>query len=91
MNWYIIILCYNAFVFLIFGLDKLFAMNKHRRISERTLLLLSFFFGAVGAMFGMVVFCHKTRKMKFRLLVPLFVVLNIVLVEFAIKYGCGIL
>ena len=87
MNIYIIFLCYNLLVFFVYGLDKLFAIKKHRRISEKTLLLFSFFMGGVGAIFGMTVFCHKTRKMKFRLLVPLFVILNIAAVIYAIKNG----
>ena len=34
------------------------------------------FFGGAGALFGMVVFNHKTSKMKFRIFVPLFFWLN---------------
>ena len=87
MKLYIILLCYNLLVFFIYGTDKLFAIKKLRRISEKTLLLFSFFMGGIGAMFGMTVFCHKTRKMKFRLLVPMFVIMNVVLIVYAIKKG----
>ena len=74
-------------MFFIYGTDKLFAIKKLRRIREKTLLLFSFFMGGIGAMFGMTVFCHKTRKMKFRLLVPMFVIMNVVLIVYAIKKG----
>lgn len=91
MNWYIILVSYNLVVFLIYGLDKLFAVKKHHRISERTLLMFAFLMGAAGAIFGMTVFCHKTRKMKFRLLVPLFVIINTIAVIYLTKYGCKII
>ncbi len=87
MKPYIVLISYNILVFLIYGTDKLFAIKKHRRIRERTLLTFSLFMGAVGAMFGMTVFCHKTRKMKFRLLIPLFVILNIIFIVYITKYG----
>ncbi len=70
---------WNIFVMLIFGIDKLLARRKKKRISEKSLLLLAFLFGGFGAIFGMVVFNHKTSKVKFRFLTPLAVILNIVL------------
>ena len=42
--------------------------------------------GGIGAMFGMVLFNHKTSKTKFRLLVPLYAVLSIALVHLACKF-----
>lgn len=67
---------WNLVVWLIYGTDKLLAKHHQRRISEGVLLTLAFCMGAVGAMFGMVVFNHKTAKPKFRFLVPLYVLLN---------------
>ena len=58
-----IVLCVlgvNLLCFLIFGLDKAFAVRRKRRIPEATLLTLSFLGGSVGAMLGMTVFRHKT-------------------------------
>ena len=71
-----IFLIWNVFVSLVYGWDKLRARAGGRRIRERTLILLSYLLGGVGAMFGMVVFNHKTSKMKFRILVPLSVPVN---------------
>ncbi len=68
---------WNFIVFLTYGLDKGFARRGTRRISERTLLMLAFFMGAAGAAFGMYVFHHKTRKKKFRILIPVYLILNI--------------
>ena len=64
------ILC---FVFLAISLVTLalYAIDKSRarrgawRISERTLLLFSFFGGALGGLFGMYVCRHKTRHWYF--------------------------
>ena len=79
-------LVWNLVVFFIYGIDKSKARREARRISEKFLLLVALLLGAIGAMFGMVVFNHKTSKMKFRLLVPLLVVLNLVLGWIAVVY-----
>ncbi|MEN6442669.1 MAG: DUF1294 domain-containing protein [Methanoregula sp.] len=66
----------NSIAFLSFAYDKHKTRNNGWRISEGTLLVLAFLgpFGAYGAM---LMFRHKTRKIKFYL-VPLFLVLHIV-------------
>ena len=50
----------NLMTFLLFGLDKLLAIRRRRRIPEATLLTLSFLAGSPGAMLGMALFRHKT-------------------------------
>ena len=72
----IAIAVWNIFVFIIYGADKLCARLHKRRIRERTLISLAYLIAGVGAMFGMVVFNHKTSKMKFRILIPLSVVIS---------------
>lgn len=74
----IAIAVWNIFVFIIYGADKLCARLHKRRIRERTLISLAYLIAGVGAMFGMVVFNHKTSKMKFRILIPLSVVISVV-------------
>ncbi len=74
--WSIAFTVWNLIVFFLFGWDKLAAKKHWSRIQEGLMLLVAFLFGGVGAMFGMVLWNHKTSKMKFRLLIPLFVVLN---------------
>lgn len=64
-------LIWNLFTFLQMGMDKRKAVKEKQRISEKTLLLSAFFMGAVGSGAGMLVFHHKTKKWKFRILVPL--------------------
>ncbi len=67
----LVLMFWNLIVMLLYGLDKLFAKMHSRRISEFSLLLCAFLLGGFGAILGMVLFNHKTKKMKFRLLVPL--------------------
>ena len=74
-----IILIINVVTFVLFGFDKFRAKTKGFRVPEIVLILLSLFFGGVGALLGMVLFNHKTSKMVFRIIVPLSFVLNYVL------------
>ncbi len=69
MNKYILII--NVITFIAYGIDKQKAKNKQRRISEKALITLSFIGGSLGAYLGMIIFHHKTKKTKFKILVPL--------------------
>ena len=73
-NYLFALLIWNLVVMLVYGFDKARAKRGGRRIKEATLVLLAFLLGGFGAMFGMVLFNHKTSKTKFRFLVPLAVV-----------------
>lgn len=54
------ILGVNLLSCLIYGLDKLLAIRRKRRIPEVSLLTLAVLTGSVGAMLGMLFFRHKT-------------------------------
>ena len=86
MIYGIIFLIWNIFVMLVYVTDKLLAKRQRRRISEKDLLLFACLFGGVGAMFGMVIFNHKTSKPKFRFLVPLAAVFSTLAVWAFFKY-----
>ena len=80
--WLLII---NAAAFLAYGLDKLLAKLKARhekvpRLPERNLLLLAIVGGGIGAWLGMEVFRHKTQHRSFRICVPLFTLIWIVVI-----------
>lgn len=77
-----IFIMWNAFVFFLYGFDKNQAKKKKRRISEKGLIYCTAFMGAPGAFLGMVVFRHKTKKTKFKLLVPLFLILEIIIIGY---------
>ena len=76
-NLITVFLIWNAIVMLLYGIDKLLAKKRGRRISEFTLLLCAFLFGGIGAMTGMVFFCHKTSKKKFLILIPISLIVGI--------------
>ncbi len=61
----------NLAAFALYGLDKGKAIRKRWRIPERHLIGMAWAGGAAGALLGMLVFHHKIRKWKFRILVPL--------------------
>ncbi|MCR5123455.1 MAG: DUF1294 domain-containing protein [Ruminococcus sp.] len=70
----------SVITFFVYGADKLGAKindpkKRHTRVPEAVLLNLAFFGGAWGAALGMLVFHHKIRKPRFRLLVPIAVIL----------------
>ena len=75
-NPVMILLVWNILVMFVYGIDKMQAKKGGRRISEKMLLSYAFLLGGWGAMFGMVLFHHKTSKPKFRFLVPLAVLVG---------------
>ena len=75
INYYLIII--NIYQFIIMGLDKILAIKKKKRISEKSLLISAFIGGSIGAILGMYTFRHKTKKLKFQLLYPLFLIIHI--------------
>ena len=58
----------NIVAFVAFGVDKRKAVRNKYRISEATLLGLAFAGGSAGALAGMRLFHHKTRKPLFRVI-----------------------
>lgn len=88
MKWVLSILAaVNLFAFVLYGVDKVKAKKGAWRIPEATLLLVAFLGGSFGALLGMEVFRHKTRHLKFRILVPLFLILHIALAVYMVKRG----
>ena len=71
------LLLVNIVAFAAYGIDKRKAQKGKWRIPESTLLLLAFFGGAPGALMGMRAFRHKTKHRQFKILVPLFLILQL--------------
>ena len=61
------------------GLDKYKAINNHWRISEYTFFGLSLLGGSFGTLIAMPIFHHKTKKNSFRILIPIFLIINIIM------------
>ena len=82
LNWtacYLILV--NIAAFVAFGIDKRKAVRHKYRIPEATLLGLALIGGAAGALAGMHLFHHKTRKPLFRA-IPVLLAAQIVLLLF---------
>lgn len=75
----------NTFAFMMFIWDKHKAQTDKWRTKESTLLLFALF-GPFGAVAGMEVARHKTRKLKFKL-VYVFLVLHIVAIVYMVAKG----
>ena len=67
-----ILLLINIVSFALYGSDKVRAHRHEERIPERVLLGIALLGGSLGAGLGMWIFRHKTRHMRFVVLVPLF-------------------
>lgn len=76
-EWIYIISGWNFVTFLLMGIDKFLAVKNMRRISEQTLLTFAFVMGGGGSLLGSILFRHKTRKWKFRLLLPVALLFNL--------------
>lgn len=61
----------NLIALVFYERDKKKAKKGKWRTPEATLIGLAWLFGSVGALCGMYMFRHKTKHIKFVLLVPL--------------------
>ena len=71
------VVAWNVTTFALYGIDKRRSKKGKWRISEATLIACAFLMGGVGALLGMSVFRHKTKHLKFKMLVPLAIIINI--------------
>jgi len=62
LTYYLVL---TGITFLVWGYDKYRAAMNQWRVPERVLFTLIFIGGAFGALAGMLVFRHKTRKTYF--------------------------
>lgn len=75
----------NIISFSLMGIDKGRAKKGKWRIKESTLLVWSFLFGGIGAFAGMHIFHHKTKHIKFKILVPVSIAVNAVCIILLLK------
>ena len=75
----------NLVSLLLFRTDKQLARKRKRRIAEKTLFLSAILGGGPGAVLGMHLFSHKTKKAAFQLGLPLMAIVNVVLVMMVLK------
>jgi len=68
-----------------YAIDKASAKSGGWRISEKALLTAAAIMGGPGAFIGMHLLRHKTKHIKFRIGVPLLLLLNIAAAVVAIR------
>ncbi|WP_209122054.1 DUF1294 domain-containing protein [Alkalihalobacillus sp. BA299] len=78
-------ICISIVGLMLMGLDKRWARERKNRIPERTLFVIAFIGGSLGVYIGMMQFRHKTKKFKFRIGIPMVIVLQIAILIFLIK------
>jgi len=69
----------NVITFYLYWKDKRNARNGRWRIPEKTLLGAALIGGSLGAFLGMYMFHHKTKHWNFKISVPVFLILHIML------------
>ena len=74
----------NLFTFYAMFADKRRAKRGEWRIPEHTLFFLAFLGGALGGLFAMQLLRHKTKHLSFKILMPCFLVFNIIAVYWLI-------
>ena len=80
---YLIVL--SLITFIAYGVDKRKAKKGKWRISEKSLLSLSFFGGAIGGVLGMKQFRHKTKHWYFTVVNVLGILWQVALLCYFIK------
>lgn len=81
----------NLLAFFSCMIDKRRAQKRRYRISEHTLLFLSAIGGALGMLLAMRRFRHKTLHKKFTVLVPIFLILQLIAIWLFLLLNGGIL
>ena len=79
IGFIIIFVVYNTITFLVYGYDKRCAIKNKRRVSEKQLITMAFCFGGLGGLLGMQIFRHKTKHLKFQILIPVFLLIQIII------------
>lgn len=69
----------NSLSLILFKIDKYKAIKKKYRIPEKILLLTSMMGGSLGSIIGIFAFHHKTQKLKFTILIPLILLIQIII------------
>ena len=82
---------WNLMVFILYGVDKAKAKNDKWRIPEADLIWCAFILGGIGAFLGSHIFHHKTQVTKFKILLPIALILNLILAACFIAWVIGII
>ena len=78
---YIYLIIINIISFILYGLDKYKAIHNKWRIPETLLISISFLGGGIGSILGMIIFRHKTKKLSFKILNTLSLLIFIYIIK----------
>ena len=67
----------NIIELFLMKIDKKNAIKKKERVPEIVLFSIALLGGSLGGIIGMLIIHHKTKKWKFKLLFPIFLLFNI--------------
>ena len=81
-SYYLII---TLITFLVWGFDKFRAKVQQWRVPEKTLYGLILLGGGIGALSGIAVFRHKTRKPQFKIAAIIGIVVHLFLFFYVLK------
>lgn len=83
VNLFIYILLINVLGFGVMWLDKAMAKaGKYKyRVPESRILLIALAGGALGVFIGMDLFKHKTKKLKFTIIIPAIIILQLIVLR----------
>ena len=73
LSYYLLFI--NVLAFILYGVDKRKAIRNEYRIREGVLLWMARLGGGIGSWLGIKTFRHKTKHTKFRIVVPLWIVI----------------
>lgn len=79
------ILGINLLGFILMKLDKSYAIKNKYRISEKTFFVIAIMLGSIGVYIGMYTFRHKTKHLKFTMLIPVCIILNVISIVYIIN------
>ncbi len=76
LSYYLFI---NIITFLVWGFDKFRATLQQWRVPEKTLYTIIFLGGGIGALLGMTIFRHKTRKPQFKVIATVSIAIHLLI------------
>ena len=79
------LLLINIITYFIYAADKTKARQNKWRIPERTLILLALLGGSPAALLAMKHYHHKTRHLKFKLGIPIILIIHIIITFFLLS------
>ena len=77
----------NLLSFGLMAYDKRCARAGKWRVPEKVLFLAAACFGGLGGVLGMTLCRHKTKHWKFKILIPLFLLLHMALGVYVVRAG----